>query len=742
MTSSIGVSSIGARPLAGTWARAKPSVGITAPTGTVTDSTLTFAYSSPVGRAQYSYQYQVRSADGSTVLFDSGIVVSASGSVAIAYLFAGGTTYQVWARASDLFDTSDWDSSTFTVDLVDVNDYPLCEQVGSVYEIGINGQGYMLADRPPDRLVKRQLATLEAPRFATGDTPFSEAVERYTFLGHSSFKGGAGQIRTNRPDSDPTRYNDSFLLNPFEDDCLQLVPWLSRQGSNTYSTPYLTVMGTRYYFVSANGELTSATATGAQSSFTITGAAAPLDLTSDGSYWYYADGANIYRNSTNADPGAAWATHNATRIRPCLDRMVITYVDGSSNLVVSTLDNTGAEEVAGGRFKYLDADVDIPDLVAGDGYLWFIVNRNNQSQVHYWKVGTDDTYAAVAFTLPTGQKATALGYYLGNLFIRAVQDTNDGVATKATIYRCVPSDGVLTAEKVLEWSNTVDNSVGGFAGSGRFVFFSWRSITTGVSLGFGDGSGVGAIDLSTGGWCRWSSTNQNFNGNVRQVGVLGDRVVVGIDSAGAHLQGTSVAVSEGWLTTSLADMGSGLTKVYDEIVALFDPLPADVTVTISYTLDNGVSYTDLDSAASTSGQQSLFNELAKEGRSIGLKFTLAAGNSGDDSPKLRMVQTKLHALSLTDEVIQFPINCSDQLKGLNGQLLPDTAPGSGLKRLRILQALMGSRIKLQDIDWPVTQVATIWELVGIEAESVGEFSPKENRRVDSAVATITLRRAA
>lgn len=732
MSTVVGVSAIGVRPPAGTWLRAAPSATVTSPSGVVTTVTLAFTYSSPVGRTQYSYQYQIRTPDGTTTLYDSGTVVStASSGISIPYVFAGGSQYLIYVRVADLFDTSDWTSKSFTVDTQDVSDYPDLPSVGSIYEIGINGVGYMLADSP-QKPIRRQVGVLQAPRFATGDTPFTEAIERYTFLGFSSWKGGDGQDYLFRPDSNDSKYMESKNINPFEDG-LSILPDVKNPINDNFATPYMVVASGKVFMVTANGELSSrATVDGATTTFTITGAVAPTSMASDGYYWYYADGANVFRNNAAADPVTAWSTLNAELVRWCVDRIAVTYVDGSSNIVVSTLDGAGAEEVAGGRFKYPNASVDINDITAGDGYLWFIVNRSDVSQIHYWKLGSADTYAAIGFSLPAGQKATQLGYYLGNLFIRAIEPIEGG-GSRAIIYRCIPNDGVLVAERVLDWEDTFDNSIGPFAGDDRFVLFGWKQMDS------DNVTGVGCIDLSTGGWSRWIRTSSS--GDVYGVALWNGRLAIASNAIGLSVEKISSdsgpLESPGILKTSIADFGSSLTKVFDQIEVTFDPLPTGGQVDVYYTIDGGQTYT-LVGSATTAGQTLIREGIEIEARSIGFRLNITGTTV---SPVIRTLQLKLHPRTISDGIVQFPVNCSDNLSGLNGQPLPGNAPGAGMKRLRTLEALMGTRVRLQDVDWPVTQAATIWELVSIDTEQIGTFNSAENRRVDSAVATLTLRRA-
>lgn len=729
MSTTLGVGALGVYPLAGTFARAKPTVTVTSPTGTIdtTSVTFSFTYSSPVSRAQASYRAQLRTQDGSTILADTSTVLSASTSgLSISYLLSSGSSYQLWVQAGDGFDLSDWATTVFSVELASVANYPDNELVGSVYEIAINGVGYMLADDPDNRVERRSLM-LEPPRLATSQTPFAEAVERYSFIGAADWSGGAGQKLRNREDSDPTKFWDSEGINPFDPRGLRLLNEAVASIADTYATPFCTVAGDRVYVCSADGELKSqATVEGAVTTFTITGAGAPLSLASDGTNWYYADGADIFRNSSAADPVSAWSTIDAELIEWTVDRLTAVYDDGAGNLCVTTLADAGTEEVAGGRFKYPDT-VSIPAVTGGDGYLWFAVNRNQQSQVHYWQVGSSDTYAAVGLTLPAGQRAVALGFYLGNVFVLALEELAS--TNRAIVYRCVPQDGNLTAVRVLDFETTSDLVGAGFCGNDRFVFFTWPDMTEANSH-----DGLGCIDLSTGGYAKWFSSGTT--GEPYTPVVWNGKLAWGIGGVGLYAESTD-RVAEGWLESSISDLSSNLVKVFDLIDARFEPLASAHSVSMQYTVDGGSSYTSAGDTVDSAGAAVGSWDLGVSSRSFGYKITLGTSNS--TTPYVQLVQTKLHPLSLKDGLLGLPVNCSTEIKGLNGQDLPEEI--SGMERVRQLEALIGTRVRLQDVDWPVTQTASIWEVVDVQGDTHGVFDRKRGRRVDTGRARVTLRRS-
>ena len=84
------------------------------------------------------------------------------------------------------------DVLTLDVEYVDVHAFADNTAVGHRYQVGINGVGYMLADHPEKGdEYRRQVIPLDPQRLATSDTPFSEAIERYSFAAADTWESGS-----------------------------------------------------------------------------------------------------------------------------------------------------------------------------------------------------------------------------------------------------------------------------------------------------------------------------------------------------------------------------------------------------------------------------------------------------------------------------------------------------------------------------------------------------------------------
>lgn len=718
--------------IAGSAVFAPPTVVVTAPIGSISTSstTVTWTYASTASRPQVTYRVRLLTVSGGSELFDSGIVAGAGTSYAPAFTLSGGSSYIAEVTVSDGFAEST-DTDTFYVDAADVSDFPDEPRVGSVFECAINGVGYMLADTP-ERPYRRQVGTLNPPRFATGDTPFSEAIERYTMVGQSDWTGGAGQRLGDRPDSDASRFWTSQGINPFEPGELSLLPATTLQISDNYATPRAVVASGQLYAQTADTELTRlATVGGSGSAISFATPGTISALASDGLYWYAscAD-EKIYRGTTAL--GAAWCDLSAVASAPpsvvewCSDRLAVVYADASSNTCLSTLSDAGAEEVAGGRFKFKDATISA--VTSGDGYIWFSVNRQDRSDVYAWQIGSTDS-RFVALTLPAGQSVTALGFYLGNVMIRAAEVVN-GTTTRAIIYRAVSQSGALTPDRVMDIEKSgVDHSAGDFAGDDRFVFWSWRAMAD-------DGrSGVGCLDLSTGGWTRWLyAPDAGATGVVTSLYNWNGKVGFSIGGYGSSLEG-STPLSTGYMEGSVRDLASGLTKILTDLRVTFEALPSGGSLTAAVSIDGGASFNTLGSL-SAAGSRSSTWEVASEAPSGAVKLTLGASST---SPKIRTTQLRMHPLSVVDEILVLPVNCEDELRGVNGRDIASTRPS--LARAKALESLVGSRVRVQDVDWPTTKTASVWEMVSAETTSVGVADRRVGRRTEAmCVSVVTLRK--
>lgn len=739
----VGVPPIGEPPIVGGPTRSIPVVAISSPSGVaVTDQlTVSWTFTSVTSRDQYYFRIRYLTSAGEQLFTTGYLLVSeeagvsaTGGSYAVPYSLTTGS-YQVEVVATDSIDSSLPVVRPFSVDLPTVADTPDVEDVGSVFDVAIAGVGYVLADRLPDRPVRRTVAALQGPRFSTGDTPFNQAIDRYSYSTSLDWSGGAGQRVTNRSRSVANRFYRSEGVDPFDEpNRIRLLPAVESRATGSAGGVFMVAAGTELVAVAADDGSTVVYPTGWGSSTAGTLAAGAQEchgVASDGGDAYVALDDQLHRyNGSWAQFGATYTGSQFTDIEWTADRLTVGYTNSSGEGCLSTVGPSGAEEVVGGRFQFPGSS--IKGIAAGDGYLWFGVNKGSKGTVYAWQIGSSESRFQ-ALELPTDQTVESLFFYLGNVMVGA-RDASG----KVHIYRSIPAAGTLTPELLLEVDDQLADHRVDFTARGALVFFTW----TGMNAS-GTKPGVGAIDLTTGGHCSWSAPNAAHAGEYSfAVANFNEAVVFSVVSdAGASALFSEGAefVPSGWLESSTDDSASALPKVYDELVLRTEPLvDADDSVLLEVSVNGGLSFS---TAGTMSGAGSTFIEtqVGLTGSSMTTRVTLSSAPA-NYGPEVRLVQSKLHPLTISDEVAELPLDLGPKRVGLNGRpLAQDDDP---LALLRQLQALTGSRVKFQDVDWPTTRSAGVWEVTGVNASSAGSFSRHKGGRIEhEAVAVVTLRRA-
>ncbi len=734
-----GGDTLGVEALAVTVVRSPPVPTVTAPIGTVTAQTVTvtWTYSSPIGRAQAGYRVVLHS-QGGVELFDSGLLAGADTSYALGYELSPFSSYRLYVGVSDGLDgagdpvlvpSAGWAASDFSTEFTATTTSE--PRVGSIYEVGVNGVGYMLADHPEQQYrYQRQTVQLNPERLATGNTPFSESIERYTFIPHDSWTGGAGQLYLDRPESDPTRYYYSEWINPFESGELSCLPIPEQHVATTYvnanNCQSAVVAGSAVYVQTGASQLThQLTEVGAETAFATGLAGTIRDLATDGTYWYATDGATIRRNNVAVNPAADWSLADVTEIEWVGDRLA-----GLDNVASPAefvhFSSTGVETVA---FTFPGAQ--LRGICGGDGFVWWGVNRGDSGVINTWKLDAT-TGSFIALSLPAGETVDNLFFYLGNVFVST--RTTD---SRIKIYRCVPTEGRLTPQFIVETSATGQTYPVQFAGNDRFIAFTWCTMHRAFD------SGIGVVDLESGGFTRWQAAGGAngivgwpVSGVVKWQGDFGFVVSTATGSVGGFYGVDATPVlNPGFLETSVSDLATNVTKVLDAVSLTTKPLTGSVQ--IFYSRDSNGTFVSLGTF-SGAGVTSTSMAAAILAPSLGLKMLLIP--TGSAGPTVKLLTAKTHVLGLVDQVVVIPVDCADERSGLNKMLTPDSGRGRGRQIARTLDSLCGTNVYFQDVDWP-DEPAGNYQVVSCEmVEKAGLYSRHEGKRIQHSVVVVTLRR--
>lgn len=617
------------------------------------------------------------------------------------------------------------------VELAGPADFPDNPEVGTVYEVAINGEGYMLADDPERQIsYQRGSIDLQPQRLATSDTPFDQAVERYSFATDEDWTAGAGQFWRDREGASTSRFFDSDGVDPFsEEGVLSLLNATERTLQVSYDNPLAVVVGEDLYVLTGDDELTRHDGTEWKTPVTVTdgGAVTILDMASDGQFWYGATGSSIVRGTTT-DPAAAWSTEPALQVRWAAGRICAAVkASGSTPNRFTTLAPDGSEELTDGHLT-LEEGHTVVLGGAAQGVFWFGSYVGDQGLIWAWQLGLDSEgnfhTPFVAWELPQGLIPTSVATAAGEVWVRAYAPTGPD-AGNVRIYRGVPSSGLVPI-LVADLGQGVPT--GSFDEHGDNVLFSWRSSTGKAALG--------AVNLISGGYARWLRTD--VEGPVTSIVTWKGLDVFTVGGQGVYALDPDSYETEGWLRTSIADGSSALDKVWDQVEVLtVGQLNAGESVSVEGTTNEGGSFFEIGELAGA-GARRVRLPVQRRSATMGLRYTLKS--TGTTQTKITLVSRRYYPLGLSDVVVVLPIDCGDNLRGLNGHELPGNAAGSGARRARDLESLTQTRVKLQDIDWAVTRQSHVYVVVNSQVTAVGVYDKHLGRKVWRQIVTLTLRR--
>ena len=236
--------------------------------------------------------------------------------------------------------------------------------VGKIHDVGINDVGYLLEQGDTEGVPPYQRATvlLDPPRFATSETPFSQAVERYTYHQFLSGRNGAGQRFYDHPQSDPERFLSSEGVDSFTDRFCHTL-WrgeASAPAVENWSGPAAVAagmrvveIGTNSYALTDDTDLTQLSSTGAATTVALTGIGAQVfGLAGDGSTWYVSGTSGIAYGTGTTQTGTLASGASAVWHLSYGAGRLAGWRDNGSQWTRTTLDvATGAEEASGGRLQ-------------------------------------------------------------------------------------------------------------------------------------------------------------------------------------------------------------------------------------------------------------------------------------------------------------------------------------------------------------------------------------------------------
>lgn len=615
------------------------------------------------------------------------------------------------------------DTVIVQVDLPDVGVYEPNTEVGTVYEVAINGQGYMLAERPSAGEMAWEAGSIPLipDRLATSETPFSEAVNRYTFYGAAEFVGGAGEKYGNRSETDPKKFYDGSAIDPFTYGNLSLGRAGIQERAIGWPIGRFGWIPGQLFVSSAGNRLdvyNSGADTWSQVTLTDPGAVSIQDITSDGTYVYVATSSGILRLTGPSNPGANWSTAGSRNCMYAAGRLVSTKNSGRTLITINT--GTGLEEYD--LITFSQGDITLGGVVGG--YFYFIHSGGTNgaaATLYAWQLGLNESGQAYTpfevWKFPDGAAHLNVQAAAGSVWVAASEQDGANVV----LYRCVPTQG--GAVTVIR---TAETDQGDEAGTDYAPVVEHEGK---VLVGWPDARVLG-VGLEYGGYADWTG-ELTLAGKV--VDIIGFEGELWASTSDGNVYRVEGLAGVGWISTPIYDGESTLDKVFADVTVACEPIGAGETIAVEYSIDQGASFQQLGTV-STPGTTRYTFPLGVTGQSIQLRATLTGTVS---SPVLTYVGVRLHPAGLADEVLVLPIQLTDRLEGLNGQRLP-VKPGWSATQRRFLQSLAGKQVTVQDIDWPWTNVAEVFEVQDVRVKS--SWLQRQSRPEIQYVVTVTLRK--
>jgi hypothetical protein len=730
---------IGANTPAGRVLAAPPSVTITAPLAGASITSpvaVSWTFSSPGGRAHVSSVAKLTDPSG-VIIYDQGSTTLTTWNTAA--LLPQTATLLLTVTVTDSFGETGTSSVTVYTASVLPAVVPVNKQVGSVYEIGINGRGFMLADTPDTKHEhKVQLAGLQPQRFATSATPFSEAIDRYTLVGFRDFSGGAGQTFLNRDSSIPNAFFKSEGVNVFGNPGeVTMLPASTLSSANASTDGRIVSAGGNLYWSDGTPVIRYYDSSFTLQSYTLVSYNVQ-SLASDGTNVYAGSSNGIYRNfppvwsaSMTDCKVLAWAGGRLCAGRPSAGLLTDRF---------TTIGPAGTEEVAGGRLT-LPLGWEITSISGSGGFVYFTAMSTTKGALYVWQTGSANA-PAIAYEFPAGQRPVTCLSYLGQVMVRCAVDLQAG-KSGAIIYRMpIEASGAVSAVRVVNIGLEGTAGVRGpgvFVAQDNLVLFSWPEMTEAGQPGFG------AIDLSGGGYSTWIYAPITTASNITDATLHRGGVYSWVAGQGLVSSGGPTGLSylnSGWIQTSVCDLNTSIPKVLDTLnmsVDQFTRVGQSVVVDVSYNSNLSTVSPDLPPLA---GQNSVSSPWGVQTQSFALRFNLAFFTISESKPKFEGATVKLHPIGLADEIVMLPVLCADNQSDVAGRDIPENGYRAGTKAATYLRSLVQTRVALQDVDWPYTGVVNIFEVVGVETASVGKRVARTNQHERSWIVTLTLRRSA
>lgn len=566
----------------------------------------------------------------------------------------------------------------------------LISGIGVVWDVGINGEGYLLSVLDQESPFEYRAYTvssipIQKDRIDSSEEPGEQTLEAWWTRAQHSWHNGAGQKVFDSPMSSRFGFYESKGIDPWEDGELTLLKDTA-SFDNGSDDNYLLLTDGGYLFYSEGDaiiridDLDTPTPVSRDPSV----GNSVVCMTSDGTYIYAGVTPAIGDGILRSDIAAHGAYSKINNLNPDVMAFVknrlICGVDGDLHEVIDLSSLTSG---ASSFFTHIYADWQWTGIAETGPAIFAAGFAGERSGIFAIGLETADLAAGLTigvprevWTAPEGEIIHTVKGYLGSALI---------IGTSKGIRRGV----VASSEGDLEVSPLIvetDEPVRCFTFQGNYCWFGWSKFD-------GTSSGIGKLDLGTLAYA--SDLMYAIQGDVHSVVDFGDRLVYTVNSvAGADsrviYEHPTNYVTQGWMRTGEIRFGT----FEDKSLRYFDGL----LIGSGGTLDLEIAV-DLGSFVAVLADQAV-GDIAESITQAGTRFDLKIflnTKATDATIKPTLLEWRLRAdPDATGRFRYFvPVMLYDKMKSRNNR--PIGGQGYGYAQLAKLTTLYrnGTVFKLQ-----------------------------------------------
>lgn len=554
------------------------------------------------------------------------------------------------------------------------------DQTG-LYDVMIGDIPFMAA-YAPDAPFQRQTAQYRKDQQDQTTEPGEQSLTGWWRRSQTSFHGGAGrdyeEPRTSADTSATTQFHDSQGVDVWTPGKVTLLPAAVNvagsggDGCIAAGTGALHWTTNTLKFTSWSGDTPTTSVVSYGDTHNVLAAA------SDGSNYYVATSAGIFKGALNAGAGSlAWNPGASATVALGWCKQRLMFAEGPRVYELTT----GAPTLPSPKYTHPASGwtwtgfAEGPDAIYAAGY------AGDQSAMFQFVLDTSTgsvptlSTGITAFTMPTGEQIRSVGTYLNGYVILG---TNRGLRVCP-----IEPDGSVRLGPLVVNFKTMGVSAGpvtAVTGRDRFVYGT-------LSQGMPDGtSGLVRVDLGNidqNNLFAWATDLQaHSSANVTGVAVVNDRMVFSVSGVGLKLESSVSLESTGTLTTGRIRYHSLEPKLFKQVQMRALPLHGNLQCSV---IDQAGNANTLPQIVGI-GQETLdVQDISLDGKQeyVSLRFTLSS--SGGLGPTFTGYQ--LNALPATARQRQetLILSCFDNEEDRNNRKI--NRPGYALQRLLALEAL-------------------------------------------------------